>query len=167
MALGRSRRGNSFPAESPFLRFSAYWPTLPYITKKSGPCHAAANITRVQLPGSGATFSILLHFPVLPNCRICRWCGYEQNYRVASRQGMVQMTTSMLARRPVASSRPAGSRRSAPDLAVRAGVSQLRPVHLLRDPIPGSHHGPRVTRQALLSLHHGPRELLAACIART
>jgi hypothetical protein len=46
--------------------------------KKIRACRAAANITRVQLPGSGATFSILLHFLVLPNCRICRWCGYEQ-----------------------------------------------------------------------------------------
>jgi phage shock protein A len=40
--------------------------------------------------------------------------------------------------------------------------SQLRPVHLLRDPFPGSHRGPRITGR-----HHGPRELLAACIART
>jgi hypothetical protein len=29
---------------------------------------------------------------------------------------------------------------------VRAGDSQLRPVHLLRDPFPGSHRGSRVTR---------------------
>src|SRR6185437_12523932 len=78
MALGRSRREIVFRAESPFLRFSASWPTLPNIMKKSGPCRAAANITRMQLPGSGATFSILLHFSVFPNCRICRWCGCEQ-----------------------------------------------------------------------------------------
>ena len=35
--------------------------------------------------------------------------------------------------------RPAGSRRPAADLAVRAGDPQLRPVHLLRDPLPRSH----------------------------
>jgi phage shock protein A len=48
--------------------------------------------------------------------------------------------------------------------------SQLRPVHLLRDPFPGSHRGPRMTRQALPKVagrHHGPRELSAARIART
>jgi hypothetical protein len=49
---------------------------------------------------------------------------------------------------------------------------QLRSVHLLRDPFPGSHRGPRLTkparpRRTLLIRHHGPRELLAACIART
>jgi hypothetical protein len=32
------------------------------ITKNSGRCPAAMNVSRVQLPGSGATFSILLHF---------------------------------------------------------------------------------------------------------
>ena len=50
----------------------------------------------------------------------------------------------------------------APDLAVRAGDSQLRPVHLLRDPFSRSHRGSFVAGP-----HHGPRELLAACIART
>jgi hypothetical protein len=40
----------------------------------------------------------------------------------------------------------------------------------LRDPFPGSHRGPRMTRQALPKVagrHHGPRELSAARIART
>ena len=78
MALGRSRRGNSFPrgVAVPSV-FGVLADTAEY-NEKSGPCRAAANITRMQLPGSGATFSILLHFSVFPNCRICRWCGCEQ-----------------------------------------------------------------------------------------
>ena len=39
----------------------------------------------------------------------------------------------------------AGPRRSAADLAVRAGDSQLRPVHLLRDPLPRPDGGSRLT----------------------
>src|SRR5579859_5956845 len=64
MALGRSRRGNSFPTRSRrSFRFSASWPTLPYITKKIERCRAAEYITRVRLPESGATFLYYYTFP--------------------------------------------------------------------------------------------------------
>jgi hypothetical protein len=35
---------------------AASWPALLRITKKSGPCRAATNVSRVQLLGSGATY---------------------------------------------------------------------------------------------------------------
>ena len=41
----------------------ARWPVLLRIAKNSGPCHAATNVSRMQLPGPGATFLMLLHFP--------------------------------------------------------------------------------------------------------
>jgi|SRR5579862_1077662 len=69
---GGSRRENNSPARSPILRSAVSYPALLRITKNSGPCRAATNVSRVQLPGSGATFLILLHFPEFPNSRIWR-----------------------------------------------------------------------------------------------
>jgi hypothetical protein len=49
------------PAGSPFLRSAASKPALLRKTKNSGPCRAATNVSRMQLPGSGATILTLLH----------------------------------------------------------------------------------------------------------
>jgi len=68
---GGSRRENNSqrirrPSVCGFLAGTAAY------NEKSGPCRAATNFSRVQLPGSGAIFLMLLHFLGLSNSRIWR-----------------------------------------------------------------------------------------------
>jgi hypothetical protein len=49
--------------------------------EKSGPCHAPANVARVQLPGSGATF--FMHY-TFPDCRIL---GFGADHSAADGSG--------------------------------------------------------------------------------
>jgi hypothetical protein len=86
MALGRSRRGNNFPrgVAVPSV-FGVLADTAVYNEKNPGPAVQPQTFTRVQLPGSGATFLYYYTFPFSLIVEFAGGADVNNNYRVANR----------------------------------------------------------------------------------